>query len=113
MTITDISLVATLFNVLRFLAFRFWPAASICLVAAGATAGESTRLVPPICAAADLWLVTLIEEHGEAQDVAPEALAQAFFTVLEARKACNEGRIEAAIRIYEGIRLDAATSHGE
>jgi len=67
----------------------------------------------PICAAADPWLVTLIEEHGEAQDVAPETLAQAFFTVVEARKACNLGQVEAALKIYEGIRLDAATSHGE
>jgi hypothetical protein len=33
--------------------------------------------------------MTLIEAHGEAQDVAAETLAQAFFTVVEARKAMN------------------------
>jgi hypothetical protein len=104
---------AMLCDNLRFVAFRLWIAASICLAAAGATTAESARVLPPICAAADPWLVTLIEEHGEAQDVAPETLAQAFFTVVEARKACNLGQVEAAIKIYEGIRLDAATSHGE
>ena len=114
MTIADTTHAAfTLCDNLRFVAFRFWATASICLATPAATAVENARLVPPICAAADLWLVTLIEEHGEAQDVAPETLAQAFFTMVEARKACNEGQIEAAIKIYEGIRLDAATSHGE
>src|SRR5262245_317807 len=94
-------------------AFRLWAAVSICLAAVGVTAAESARVVSPICAAADLWLITLIEAHGEAQDVAAETLAQAFFAVMEARKACNEGQVEAAIKIYEGIQLYAATSHGE
>jgi hypothetical protein len=31
--------------------------------------------------------------------------AQAFFTVMEARKACNQGQIEAAIELYESIPL--------
>jgi hypothetical protein len=44
----------------------------------------------------DLRLITLIEAHGEAQDVAAEILARAFFTVMEARKACNQGPVEPA-----------------
>jgi hypothetical protein len=38
--------------------------------------GESATVVSPICATADLRLTTLIETHGEAQEVAPEILAQ-------------------------------------
>jgi hypothetical protein len=38
--------------------------------------GESATVVSPICATADLRLTTLIEAHGEAQEVAPEILAQ-------------------------------------
>jgi hypothetical protein len=72
---------------------------------AGATVAGSATVVSPICAAADLRLITLIEAHGEAQDVAAEILAQAFFTVMEARKACNQGQIEAAIELYESIPL--------
>jgi hypothetical protein len=86
-------------------ALRLWAAASICLAAAGASAAESATVPSPICVAADLKLVTLIEAHGEAQDVAPEILARAFFTVLEARRACNAGQVEAAMKLYEGIPL--------
>jgi hypothetical protein len=34
---------------------------------AGATVAGSATVVSPICAAADLRLITLIEAHGEAQ----------------------------------------------
>ena len=95
---------------LSTVAFRLWAAASSCLATDGATADEIPTMLPVICATADLKLTMLIEAHGEAQDVAPETLAQAFFTVLEARKACNEGQVEAAIRIYESIPLGAGMS---
>jgi hypothetical protein len=84
--------------------FWSWAATGICLAAAGARA-DSTTVPSPICVAADLRLVTLIEAHGEAQDVAAEILARAFFTVLEARKACNAGQVEAAMKLYGGIPL--------
>ena len=95
---------------LSTVAFRLWAAASICLATDGATAVEIPTMLPEICAAADLRLTMLIEAHGEAQDVAPETLARAFLTVLEARKACNEGQVEAAIRLYESIPLGAGMS---
>ena len=94
-------------------AFRLWAAASICFVTDGATGAESTTLLPQICATADLRLTMLIEAHGEAQDVAPETLAHAFLAVLEARKACNEGRVEAAIKLYESIPLGVGLSRGQ
>ena len=37
--------------------------------------------------------------------MAAETLAQAFFTVIEARKACNAGQLEAAMKLYESIPL--------
>jgi hypothetical protein len=77
---------------------------------AGTTVAESATVVSPICAAAGLRLITLIEAHGEAQDVAAEILAQAFFTVMEARKACNQGHVEPAIKLYESVPLPAVTS---
>jgi len=94
-------------------AFRLCAAASICLATAGATAAESATVVSPICMAADLRLTTLIEAHGEAQDVAPEILAQAFFTVMEARKACHQEQAEEAIRLYESILLPDSISHSQ
>src|ERR1700749_4544106 len=68
-------------------AFRLWAAPSVCLAFGGAMPGES---VPEVGTEAALRLTTRIEAHGEAQDVAGEVLARAFFTVLEARKACNQ-----------------------
>ena len=88
-------------------------AASASFAASGAPAAEATTVPSAICNAADVRLVTLIEAHGEAQDVAAETLAQAFFTVLEARKACNQGQVEAAMKLYESISLGPVTSGGE
>jgi len=91
----------------------FLAAASASFATAGAMAAEVTTVPSPICNAADVRLVTLIEAHGEAQDVPAEILAQAFFTVLEARKACNQGQVEAAMKLYESISLRPVTSEGE
>jgi uncharacterized protein YjiS (DUF1127 family) len=97
-------------TLLSIVAFRLCAVASICLATGAALVAESATVVSPICAAADLRLTTLIEAHGEAQDVAPEILAQAFFTVLEARKACNQGQIEAAMELYRSIPLRSVIS---
>jgi hypothetical protein len=88
-------------------ALRLWAAASVCLAFGGAMSAES---VPEVCSEADLKLTTRIEAHGEAQDVAGEVLAKAFFTVLEARKACNQGQVEAAMKLYDSIPLGPVMS---
>ena len=92
---------------------QFFAAASIYLAAGGALAQERANVVSPLCATADVRLVTLIEAHGEAQDVAAETLAQAFFTVVEARKACNRGEVEAALQLYDSIPFGATTARGQ
>ena len=58
----------------------------------------------------DRMLKDIGVQRGEAQDVAAETLAQAFFTVMEARKACNQGQVEAAIKLYESIPLRPVSS---
>jgi len=57
------------------------------------------------CAAHDLRLVNVIEERGAAQDVSPEQLAGATFTLMRARNACRQGRIAAAMTIYDSVLL--------
>ena len=86
---------------------RLWAAASICLAFGGAISAES---IPEVCLEADLRLTTRIEAHGEAQDVAGEVLAKAFFTVLEARRACNQGQVETAMKLYDSIPLGPVMS---
>ena len=92
---------------IEFAARNAVAAAIICFPIGGTMAADC---VPLDCVAADLRLTTLIEAHGEAQDVAAETLAQAFFTVMEARKACNQGQVEAAIKLYESIPLRPVSS---
>ncbi len=88
-------------------AVRLWAGASICLAFGGAMAAEN---IPEVCLEADLRLTTRIEAHGEAQDVAGEVLAKAFFTVLQARRACNQGHVETAMKLYDSIPLGPVMS---
>jgi len=71
------------------------------LGASGATAQATSG--PSLCAARDLQVVILIEDHGTANDVAPERLAKAVLTQLDARAACSEGRVKEAIARYDEI----------
>ena len=50
-------------------------------------------------------ILTTIGEHGEAQDVAGEDIADAFFTLVKARQTCAAGNITEALAIYESISL--------
>jgi hypothetical protein len=78
----------------------------------GASAADGPRpnLTTRACAERDLQYVILIERHGEAQDIPGEVLAQAFFTVMRARKACRQGREQDALAIYDSIKLVPTTT---
>jgi len=78
----------------------------------GALAGDAARpnLTTRACAERDLQFVILIERHGEAQDIPGEVLAQAFFTMMRARKACRQGREQDAFAIYDSITLVPTTT---
>jgi hypothetical protein len=56
-----------------------------------------------LCASRDIEAVTLIEDHGEADDIAPEQLAKAALTQMEARFACSGGHTEEGIALYNDI----------
>ena len=62
-----------------------------------AQATASARL----CAARDVEVVTLIEDHGEANDIAAEQLAKAGLAQMQARFACSNGRD--GIALYNDI----------
>jgi hypothetical protein len=57
-----------------------------------------------LCAARDVEVVILIEDHGDANDVAPERLAKAGLAQMEARAACSQGRVTEGIAIYDDIK---------
>ena len=55
------------------------------------------------CAMRDIEVVTLIEDHGEANDIAPEQLAKAALTQMDARVACSNGHTEDGMALYNDI----------
>jgi hypothetical protein len=78
----------------------------------GALAGDAVRpnLTTRACAERDLQNVILIERHGEAQDIAGDVLAQAFFTMMRARRACRQGHEQDAFALYDTIKLVPTTT---
>src|SRR5262245_49063620 len=72
---------------------------------------ERTNKFTRTCAERDLRLVTLIERHAEAQDIAAEKLFEAYLIMIDARRACREGREGEALAVYDGITLIPAPTH--
>lgn len=64
---------------------------------------ERTNKFTRTCAERDLRLVTLIESHAEAQDIAAERLFEAYLIMIDARRACREGRESEALAVYDSI----------
>jgi len=78
----------------------------------GTLAGDTARpnLTTRACAERDLQYVILLERHGEAQDIPGDVLAQVFFTMMRARKACRQGREQDAFALYDSIKLTPTTT---
>lgn len=58
---------------------------------------------PRLCATRDVEVVILIEDHGAANDVAPERLYKAGLAQMDARAACSHGRVTEGIALYDEI----------
>jgi hypothetical protein len=69
----------------------------------GAPAVAQDATSKRLCAARDIEVVTLIEDHGAANDIAPEKLAKAGLTQMNARVACSNGHMEDGIALYNDI----------
>jgi hypothetical protein len=64
-----------------------------------ATAGSFTRG----CAARDLQILMLIEEHEGTRTISAEKLSDAMLTMLSARMVCYEGHVVDALAMYDGV----------
>jgi len=73
-----------------------------------ALADPEQRRLDAACAAYDVHVLTLIEDHGLVGDTAPEVLGEAASGMLDARAACREGDAKRALQIYGSIPLDGA-----
>jgi hypothetical protein len=68
-----------------------------------ATAQGQTRQFARECALTETKVITLIEDHGAAEDVPSGRLGDAAMTMLRARSVCYEGRVGEALALYESI----------
>jgi hypothetical protein len=80
------------------------------LAATGACVAATTIALPgqppilsPECSMREVKAITLIEDHGEAGDVASEKLGEAGLTLLTARMTCYQGRVKEALALYDQI----------
>jgi|SRR5688572_26473801 hypothetical protein len=78
-------------------------------VALAATTPSSASPDPPpletACAAYDLHLITLVEDHGLAGATEPDVLRGVVMRMLAARIACRNGETIRALQIYDSIEL--------
>lgn len=55
------------------------------------------------CALKEVKVITIIEDHGAAQDLPADLLVNAELMMMRARSVCYEGRVEEALALYQGI----------
>jgi hypothetical protein len=63
--------------------------------------GTATRFAPA-CAAMEIKVITVIEDHGAVGDMSADRLSAAAMTMLLSRSTCYEGRVGEALALYEG-----------
>jgi hypothetical protein len=76
------------------------------VVSAAMTSGPAEAQTAPFateCALKETSVITLIEDHGAAEDLPSDRLGEAGLTMLRARLACYEGRVEEALVLYDSI----------
>lgn len=84
--------------------FRLLPA--LALVAFLGVTIDATAQGQPLpfdreCAMREIKVITLIEEHGAAQDLPADRLTNAALTMLHARSTCSLGRVAEALTLYD------------
>ena len=72
-----------------------WPISAMAQGPAGQFARE--------CALKETTVITLIEDHGAAEDLPADRLGAAGLTMLRARLTCYEGRVGDALALYDSI----------
>src|SRR5215470_3543138 len=74
----------------------------LALPTAPATAGEGAAGAA-LCAQREALLQTLVEAHGQIPNAASALLAESSITIAQARSACDDGRVEAALAVYDSL----------
>jgi hypothetical protein len=75
----------------------------------GANANEQQTTLAPICAEREIQVITLIEDHALAQDIASDKLGEAGLGRLEAQMTCYRGQVAEAVSLYDRIIVELGT----
>jgi hypothetical protein len=90
----------------RFRERRLLPAlslvASLAMTISAKAQGQAGQLARE-CALKETTVITLIEDHGAAEDLPADRLGAAGLTMLRARLTCYEGRVGDALALYDSI----------
>ena len=90
----------------RFRQRRVLPAlvlvASLAVTGSAMAQGQAAQFARE-CALKETTVITLIEDHGAAEDLPADRLGDAGLAMLRARMACYEGRVNEALALYESI----------
>ena len=81
-------------------AFAF--VASLALATGAMAQGQAGQFARE-CALKEIAVITLIEDHGAAEDLPAERLGDAGLTMLRARMTCYKGRVGEALALYDSI----------
>jgi hypothetical protein len=76
---------------------------AIVVSAAGSSATAAEQPFATLCALKETKVITLIEEHGDADDLPSDSLSDAGLAMLHARSVCYEGRVSEALALYDNI----------
>jgi hypothetical protein len=76
---------------------------------ANSAGSEEDIALAPICAEREVQVITLLEDHALAQDVASDRLGEAGLARLEAQMTCYQGRVAEAVSIYDRIIVELGT----
>jgi len=78
-----------------------------------ANGGEQGASGSIICAERELLLATLVEAHGQVPNAASAKLAEASVALMQARAACDHGRVNEAVALYDRLiaALESVVTH--
>jgi hypothetical protein len=76
-----------------------------------AAAEESRPILARICADREITVLTLIEDHGDIEDLPAEEISEAFIALLEARAICYAGETTQAVGQYDAISIKLGGLH--
>jgi hypothetical protein len=76
-----------------------------------ATAEENRLIFARICADREIIILTLIEDHGDIEDLPADKISEAYMALLRARATCYAGGTDQAVAQYDAVSAQLGGLH--